>query len=505
MKRHITIFICLLILGGMSNNAYSQKLKGYAKQKQQERIERQRMEEEHYENACYQGSLEAFNEYLSLYPNGKYVRQVNERITELKKAAEKSYYEEVCKQGTLQGFRNYLSKYPNGQYVTDINNRITDYDLWEKAKSQNTISAYRNYLNNSRFQTFSTQANEAITELESIEEWNRVKDSTTRYALDTFISKYPKSQYVEDARKKIHIIQGNEYYSTGNYQKALDEFKSAGGKYALDYNTRTKYDQCEENIAYNGLSFNSSENELSSFLTKYPNSIYKTYVMNMLAIAKAKQLNMYSTEYNFNNVLSYAQDDETRSKVKEYIDNCKKAMSRYKRQQRHERIMANGGYVGFGIDLWDIGTNIFTSEDSRLNNVGYYHFAATFRIGNFKTPVYLELGVKPGWLIWNSTMDGLDNYFKEASTKFHLPVFAKLKINLFKAWGNTKFYINGIGHYNAVRAEEMESEFSVGGGFGVAGRHWDWQILYYRQDIDKDKIYNKNDIRYLGTSLGYFF
>ena len=86
-----------------------------------------------------------------------------------------------------------------------------------------------------------------------------------------------------------------------------------------------------------------------------------------------------------------------------------------------------------------------------------------------------------------------------------MPVFAKLKINLFNAWGNTKFYINGIGHYNAIRAEEIESAFSVGGGFGVAGRHWDWQILYYRQDLDKDKIYNENDIRYLGTSLGYFF
>lgn len=513
MKHSVIIIVFLFVFGGINNTIYAQKLSGYAKQKQQEKIEKQRMEQERYESACYQGSLEAFEEYLSLYPNGKYVRQVNERIVELRKAQEKAYYEEVCKKATLQSFKDYISRYPNGQYVTDINNRITDYDLWEKAKSQNTISAYRNYLNNSRFQTFSTQANEAITELESIEEWNRVKDSTTRYALDTFISKYPKSQYVEDARKKIHIIQGNEYYSTGNYQKALDEFKSAGGKYALDYNTRTKYDQCEENIAYNGLSFNSSENELSSFLTKYPNSIYKTYVMNMLAIAKAKQLNMYSTEYNFNNVLSYAQDDETRSKVKEYIDNCKKAMSKYKRQQRHERIMANGGYVGFGFDIWDFGLNVLTSkEDDRSFNLMYYNVALSFRIGNYKTPVYLELAVRPGGVLckelhsysydpyYDYSYDNSDNkYF------FHMPLSAKLKINLFRPWGDSKFYINGIGYYNAIRKKEYEAEFSVGGGIGVTNRHWDWQILYYRQDIDKDKIYNKNDIRYLGTSLGYFF
>ena len=469
-------------------------------------------EQEYYDNAVYQWTIEAFEDYLYEYPNGRYAQQANDHIAEIRLSSEQSYFDSVCKKGELSGYEEYLNRYPYGRHVSEIKDRIADYERWNTAKSINSISSYKDYLNNSNQKKYLTeQANNAIQALElanktkSEEEWNRIKNSSSKYAFESYINNYPGSKYAEEARKKIHIIQGIDYYNSGNYKSAYQEFKSAGGRYALDYSTQTKYDKCEEQIAYQELSEYSSENELSSFLSKYPYSQYKTNVMNLLAIAKAKQLNMYSSEYNFNNVLSYAQDNLTRSRVKGYIDNCKKARSRYNRQQRHERIMANGGYVGFGIDLWDIGTNIFTSEDSRLNHVAYYNFAATFRIGNFKTPVYLELGVKPGWLIWNSTMVKLENFFKEASTKFHMPVFAKLKINLFNAWGNTKFYINGIGHYNAIRAEELESEFSVGGGFGVAGRHWDWQILYYRQDLDKDKIYNKNDIRYLGTSLGYFF
>ena len=69
--------------------------------------------------------------------------------------------------------------------------------------------------------------------------------------------------------------------------------------------------------------------------------------------------------------------------------------------------------------------------------------ALALRIGNFKTPVYLEVGVKPGLLVFNNNTDDSyydyenDYYLDEDNVlnryAFHMPIFAKLKINLFKA------------------------------------------------------------------------
>lgn len=180
-----------------------------------------------------------------------------------------------------------------------------------------------------------------------------------------------------------------------------------------------------------------------------------------------------------------------------------------KRQQRHNRVMANGGYVKFGLEIMDFGIGTY-GLSSKSNDVMalYYNIGASVKFGNYMAPVQLEIGAKPGVVYTSYDTYVYDSYYnysyghKESKSFFHMPVFTKLKINICTININgSKFYIAGIGTYNAIRDKNFENEFSAGGGLGFAWKKWDW-FTYYKQDIE-NKL--SIDTKYIGTSFVRYF
>ena len=102
-----------------SNVTYAQTLTKYAQQKQHEIAERKRMEKANYEKACQIGTLDAYNEYLSMYPKGLFVKDVKSRITTLEEVAEQSCFEVACRRQSSQALQDYIDRYPNGHFVQD--------------------------------------------------------------------------------------------------------------------------------------------------------------------------------------------------------------------------------------------------------------------------------------------------------------------------------------------------------------------------------------------------
>lgn len=175
--------------------------------------------------------------------------------------------------------------------------------------------------------------------------------------------------------------------------------------------------------------------------------------------------------------------------------------------------------VSFGIELLDFGINkVSTKRNKELN---YYNIGLVLRLGDYRSPVQLELGVKPGRISWENS-NASDGYYDEDGDyydkdgnhypeyndmfiapfrKLHLPVYSKLKVNLFDGIGDSKVYIGGLLIYNALRKELYENKYSVGAGAGIAWKHWDW-FVYYKQDTKHNSIVND---RYVGLSIRYFF
>ena len=103
---------------------------------------------------------------------------------------------------------------------------------------------------------------------------------------------------------------------------------------------------------------------------------------------------------------------------------------------------------------------------------------------------------------------GVDHYYYDDydyKTAFHLPIYAKLKVNLCSIGSKSKLYASAFGSYKAVRNEDIEGRFAVGGGLGIGWRHWDWMV-YYKQDLEENTRYSYTDeSKYIGTSLAYYF
>lgn len=508
MKNGVCIaLISCCMLGGMCFDANAQTLKNYAKQRNQELAERQRMEKTNYEKACQKNTLAAYNEYLSMYPKGKYVQDVRKRVAEIERKNEQDLYDYAAKVETAQAYEAYLKKYPNGRFAQEARGRLEDMELWKKAKSANTIAAYRNYLSTSKNKSFAQLANDAITDLESKDAWNAIKQSSSKSVIENFIQKYPKSSCLPEANKRLNELTAVELYGQGDLQHAYDKFEAAGGRYSVEYSNRSKYDECLEYVEYKKLNSYTKESDLLAFLKKYPSSRYYDQVSNMVAIAKAKNFSMYASSYTFNEAMSYAKDKTTKNTVQSYIDNTKKSYSQYKRQQRHKRVMANGGYVKFGLEIMDLAFAGTTSGEGQ--STMYYNMGLSVKFGNYKAPVQFEVGIKPGvvhtefesW--YHGSYYDYDYGYETSETKtfFHMPVYAKLKLNICDA-GRSKFYIAGLGTYNAVRDKQLENEYSLGGGAGFAWKKWDWFALYYKQDLEND--YHLED-KFIGTSFVYYF
>ena len=111
------------------------------------------------------------------------------------------------------------------------------------------------------------------------------------------------------------------------------------------------------------------------------------------------------------------------------------------------------------------------------------------KLGNNYSPVQFEVGAKA----------------ENSNKHFRLPVYSKLKVNLFGFDGYIgKFYLAGIATYNAVK-EYSDDDFGVGGGVGLALKHFDWLILY----SEFLHVYNKNlsgiDCHHLVNNFYYSF
>ena len=516
MKKGVCIvLISCCMLGGICIDTNAQTLKNYAKQRNQELAERQRMEKSNYEKACQKNTLAALNEYLSMYPKGKYVQDIRSRIADIERKNEQDLYDYAAKVETAQAYEAYLKKYPNGRFTIEAKGRLEDMELWKKAKSANTIAAYRHYMSTSKNKSFAQLANDAITDLESKAEWNTIKYSSSKYVIENFKQKYPKTSCMTEANRRICELVAVELYGQGDFQGAYDKFEAAGGRYSIESSNRYKYDECLEFVEYKKLSSYSTESDLLAFLKKYPSSKYYNHVSNLVAIAKAKNFSMFASSYNFNEAMSYAKDKTTKNTVQKYINSTKHSYNQYIRQQRHNRVMNNGGYVKYGIEIMDFGLAGMTSGDEGQKTL-YYNVGLSVKFGNYKSPLQFEVGIKPGIVhtvpkyhdsygySYDSYGYSYDSYSysnEDSKTFFHMPVFAKLKINICDA-GRSKCYIAGIGTYNAVKEKNFENDYSVGGGIGFAWKKWDWFALYYKQDIE-----NKIDIddKYIGTSIVYYF
>ncbi|AEE54576.1 SUMF1/EgtB/PvdO family nonheme iron enzyme [Haliscomenobacter hydrossis] len=117
---------------------------------------------------------------------------------------------------TTEGCNEYLTKYPNGKYVVIAKGLISAYYFgdaaeyeqmaWERALATNTIKAYTDFHDKYPRSKYSDLALDALDILEEKEEWDKVT-KTRQAPLLRYIQLNPQSPYLKEAQRLVDALR----------------------------------------------------------------------------------------------------------------------------------------------------------------------------------------------------------------------------------------------------------------------------------------------------------
>lgn len=465
-----SLALCLLVSGNLCNLSAAPDLKNTYQQQKAKQKQLQREENDRYDWIIDSRDLDDYNQFLRDYPRSKKCTEIRNRISEI------MLYRDATKSNTIDSYQRYINNTKYGWYTADATDKINtlrrenERRAFDEVKRINTIEAYENYLRKNPNSGYREEAEKLIKDLKAVEEWKTLANSSSIVALNQYISNYPNSPYVANAQRRVSELKGAQAYAANNLSTAYDEFQKVG-RANLSQANQLAYDRCQEYVEYSKLSRNSNLSALETFVRSYPYSTYTPTVKNYIAYKKADELSMYSTDYDFNNALSYASDSSTRNYVNSRINSCKEAYKQHIKWQKSYERKENGGSMQFGWTIADM-QYMLVSDDYDTSEMSL-NMGLGFRWGNYMDRVRFSLGIYPG--VYAILYDD-NEYDSEGEYKFHMPVKAQLDLRLFK-----KFYIFGGLNYNMVRDKEIEGDFGWRAGIGWSFKHADFNIYYGQQ------------------------
>lgn len=448
-----------------------------------------------------------YQDFLTKYPNSPYAKEIKARFKEL------ILWGQAQEENSQEAYQKYLDKTEYGKFTDqakDAMEALRSQSMqreWQVAAATNSIEAYQDFKKKYPASQYVYEADKRINSIKALNEWDKIKDSGDIEVIEEFIYNYPSFPDMMFAKSRLHALKMEDYFDRNEIASASEEFDLIEIGSAVPESAMIAYGAVEEYNRFHKLSERSSESELLSFLSKYPGTQYKADVNNYIALNKAARFNTLSTKDDYNAALSFA-TGKTANIVQQYIKNNDKLISTEKALASKRRRDANGGWLGLVIEYLDANWN---GRDEL--GLFRYDFGLKFRVGNYADRIQGAIGVKPGVGVWDFkgifNRVGSDYDSGKVSAFFEMPIEAELKINLAKTGYSTWMYVDGRFDYNVIRQKEVERPAAFTVGLGWAGRTWDFLMYYGMQlgNVDeylnqKPNPFNDNKTKsYFGISL----
>ena len=164
---------------------------------------------------------QAYNEYLTLFPEGKNADAARDGLA----AVESDWWNEISIAPTAESLSSYLAIYPNGQYVYDAKSLINDID-WLETCRINTQEAYISYRDNNPGK-HTKEISEILIGFNDTTDWEKARTLNTTDAYREYVLNHPSGKWVSEANKIIHSRKGHDDLLNGiradkNYKSAED-------------------------------------------------------------------------------------------------------------------------------------------------------------------------------------------------------------------------------------------------------------------------------------------
>lgn len=427
-------FVCVNLTA--TSFAYSPEYQGFHFDKNTMISEKINKAKAYIEKGDYVAAQSLLNGVLKLSPSNTQAKSLLDtckRGVIAQKQKEKEAYEKVCLDGSVVALQAFISKYPKSSFVDDVKERIKDYYIWEEARTINTSDSYHSYLEKSHSQIHKKDVEKALIEIEAGKDWEKCKQTYDEVSLSRFIEKYPYSKYTDEAAYWYNIVVGEKYYDNDRslalyYLSKANDYHVLTGIPALHLKDLRDEKEAKEILTSNNMQ------KVESFLrTLNSDNKYYNLVSNHIANLKAGELNAFSMDYEMQEALSYAKDDETRATVEKSIRIAKANRVYYARLRRiaarkawwKDRINIgwNIMHIDYSNDFWGLGTGV------------------KLRFGKWSDVLNITLGLEYAYHMYYDEND--DDYSDDETTPVahQIDIPLGLRFNLFKISSKSKFYM----------------------------------------------------------------
>lgn len=286
----------------------------------------------------FKNARQLIDEVLKIDPDNanaqSLLKELNELVS-LARQTEQQLYEDAVAANTLVSLQEFLKRFPDSKYTEDVNRRIADFELWHQAVQAGTISGYQNYLAESKSLAYQAEARAAIQLLKEQADWEKIKDSEDPDKFAAFLSRYPESKLNKTATYRLYMLRGNYFYEAQQMEKALEYYQLATEIAPLTGKAFTHYQELQDKEEYEDVVNRGDVSVMRTYLEQTPQtSPYYTEASNFLARILARKLDINSTEADYNEALSYACDEQTRSTVNNLISMTRQAKAQHERELR---------------------------------------------------------------------------------------------------------------------------------------------------------------------------
>ncbi len=158
-----------------------------------------------YKKAIDTNSIEAYNQFISKYPDSEFAPQAKERSEEL-------YWQQMKKQNLIISYESYLEKYPSGKYAKAAEVKIEDV-VWDSSK---TNQNYEEYLQRYPAGKYAKEGKKRIEEIVFIRD---VKKGDI-IGVNNFLNKYQEVNSLIKAQALFAAFEGASdrcFFTAKNY------------------------------------------------------------------------------------------------------------------------------------------------------------------------------------------------------------------------------------------------------------------------------------------------
>lgn len=167
-----------------------------------------------------EGSLEAYEEYKALYPNGRYLAEVEKLIARslegLKTSDEKSAWAIAQKKNSISAYDAFIQTFPWSTNIAaaeltkaKLEEKI-EQENWAATLEENKTTSYQRFVQNfpdsKNVPIAEKKMNEIARAVQEVRAYNAAVKVSTIASLTKFLTDYPASRYLEDVRRKLDTL-----------------------------------------------------------------------------------------------------------------------------------------------------------------------------------------------------------------------------------------------------------------------------------------------------------